>query len=325
MKCIAVVIITSSAFSSLAATVPDRAVSAQGRIEPEGGVVKVAAPYESSAPQVIREVRVRTGDLVKKGQVVAVLDSQPRLQASVEVAKAELSLAESRHSQALTRQKAGEVEAAEAACTAALADLQHAERELKRSANLDSKAAVAQMDIDRWETEVAVKLALVEQRQHTHAALRDTLAKEVLTAAAAIEAAGAGLRRAEAEAACGEVRAPKDACVLKVLLRAGELASSPLMELGDTQTMNVIAEVYETDIRHVKTGSTARISSKALAGDLKGRVTGIGQRVRKRDAFNVDPAARTDGRVIEVAIRLDDPKPVESLTNLEVDVVIESN
>lgn len=303
----------------------DHSVAAQGRIEPEGGVVKVAASYQFSAPQVIHELRVQTGDRVNQGQVLAVLDSQPRLQAAVDLAKAELRLAESRHAQALTRQKAGDVEAAEAASAAARVDFLHAERELKRSTQLDTQAAVARMEIDRWETEVAAKRALLDQRQRTHKALRDNLAAEVVTAAAAMGMARVALRRAEAEAACGEVRAPRDACILKVLLRAGELAATPILELGDTRVMNVIAEVYETDIRHVRPGSTATVRSQALAAELHGKVTQIGQRVRKRDAFNVDPTARTDGRVVEVMIRLDDPKPVEGLTNLEVEVVIGGN
>jgi HlyD family secretion protein len=61
-----------------------------------------------------------------------------------------------------------------------------------------------------------------------------------------------------------------------------------------------------------------------LAAPLTGKVVSIGQRVSKRDAFNVDPEARTDGRIVEVKVRLDDPAPAAGLTNLEVDVVIES-
>jgi HlyD family secretion protein len=306
-----------------AQTQPERArVSANGRIEPAGGVVRLAAPYVLSAPQVITELRVKTGDAVKQGQMLAVLDSRPRLQAALLAAQADLKLAESRHGLAQTRLQSGEVEAAAAAAASAQIDLEHAERELKRSTQLDTQAAVARMDIDRWQTEVSAKRKMFEKMKHTHAALRDTLTAEVSVAAAAVKVAQAGLRSAEAEAAYGEVRAPHDGCVLKSLLRAGELAATPVLEMGDTRTMNVIAEVYETDVRFVKVGAPARITSQALAAPLTGKVVSIGQRVSKRDAFNVDPAARTDGRVVEVTVRLDDAAPVAGLTNLEVDVVI---
>jgi HlyD family secretion protein len=301
-----------------------RSVSAQGRIEPEGGVVKVAASFAFSAPQVITQRPVKTGDVVTKGQVLATLDSHDRLQAAIATARADLKLAECRHTQAQTRQRAGEIEAAAAGVAGAEADLAYAKQELQRSTQLDQQAAVARMEIDKWQTEVAAKGAQLQKMQHTHAAVRDTLAAAVTTAAAAVEAARAAVLRAEAEAAFGEVRAPCDGVVLKALLRAGELAASPILELGDTRTMNVIAEVYETDVRFVKAGAPARITSRSLAAPQTGRVVGIGLRVSKRDAFNVDPAARTDGRIVDVKIRLDDPLPVAGMTNLEVEVVIKS-
>jgi HlyD family secretion protein len=301
-----------------------RAVSAQGRIEPEGGVVKVAAPFVFSAPQVITQRHFKTGDVVTKGQVLATLDSHDRLQAAIAAARADLKVAESRHIQAQTRQRAGEIEAAADAVTGAEADLAYAEHELQRSSQLDQKAAVARMEIDKWQTEVVAKRAQLQKLQHTHAAVRDTLAAEVATAAAAVDAARAAVLRAEAEAAFGEVRAPCDGVVLKALLHAGELATSPILELGDTRTMYVIAEVYETDVRFVKAGAPASVTSQSLAAPQTGKVVGIGLRVSKRDAFNADPSARTDGRIVDVKIRLDDPQPVAGLTNLEVEVIIKS-
>jgi HlyD family secretion protein len=300
-------------------------VSAQGRIEPEGGVVKVAAPYAFSAPQLIVTLPVKTGDKITQGQVLAALDSLPRLQATVARARADLLLAESRRALAQVREQAGEIQAAAAATASAQIELTHAENELKRSTQLDTQAAVAQMDIDKWQKEVNARRVMMQQMQHTHAALRDSLAAEVKTAAAEVTVAQAAVRCAEAEAAYGQVLAPSDGVVLKTLLHAGELAAGPLLELGDTRTMNVITEVYETDARLVQVGMLAHISSQALASPLKGKVIAIGQRVRKRDAFNVDPAARTDGRVVEVKVRLDDPTPVAGMTNLEVEVVIGGN
>ncbi len=300
-------------------------VSAQGRIEPAGGVVRLAAPYVFSAPQIVTELRVKTGDVVQQGQVLAVLDSQPRLQSALQTAQSGLKLAERRLELARTRLQSGEIEAAATATASAQIDLEHAERELKRSSELDTQAAVARMDIDRWQTEVSAKRKLLEKMWHHHSALSKTLTTEAGVAAAAVEVARAELRLAEAEAAYGQVLAPHAGCVLKTLLHAGELAATPLLELGDTRIMNVIAEVYETDVRFVKVGARARITSQALAVPLTGKVVSIGQRVRKRDAFNLDPTTRTDGRVVEVTVRLNDAAPVAGLTNLEVEVVIGGN
>ena len=40
------------------------------------------------------------------------------------------------------------------------------------------------------------------------------------------------------------------------------------------------------------------------------------------DEIGTDPAARKDARIVEVEIRLDDPKAAANLTNLQVDVEI---
>jgi HlyD family secretion protein len=45
----------------------------------------------------------------------------------------------------------------------------------------------------------------------------------------------------------------------------------------------------------------------------------------KNDVLNVDPAARADARVIEVWIDLDDGAAAERLTNLTVDIVIDTS
>ena len=87
--------------------------------------------------------------------------------------------------------------------------------------------------------------------------------------------------------------------------------------------MYAIAEIYETDIRHIRVGQTATVSSAALEKPLSGSVKLIRQKVEKQDEIGTDPAARKDARIIEVKILLDDSAQAASLTNLQVDVVIQ--
>jgi len=46
-------------------------------------------------------------------------------------------------------------------------------------------------------------------------------------------------------------------------------------------------------------------------------------KVRKLDVLDSDPVARTDARVVEVRIKLDDSARSARLSNLQVDVAIE--
>ena len=101
------------------------------------------------------------------------------------------------------------------------------------------------------------------------------------------------------------------------------MGPSGIVDLGRTDKMYAVAEVYETDILHVRTGQRATIKSPALNQTLTGTVEYIGRRVGKLDLLSTDPTARTDARVVEVKVRLDDSKAVAGLTNLQVTVEIE--
>jgi len=86
--------------------------------------------------------------------------------------------------------------------------------------------------------------------------------------------------------------------------------------------MYAVAEVYETDIGKVKVGQKATISSEVFKGEITGTVDRVGLRIAKNDILGTDPAAKTDVRVIEVKIRLNDSSKVSGLTNLQVKVKI---
>lgn len=61
---------------STAPTPPATTVNALGRLEPRGEVIKVSAPSQSMGGSQIIELRVKEGDRVQAGQIVAVLDSR---------------------------------------------------------------------------------------------------------------------------------------------------------------------------------------------------------------------------------------------------------
>jgi HlyD family secretion protein len=88
------------------------------------------------------------------------------------------------------------------------------------------------------------------------------------------------------------VRAPFDVQVIEILARQGERATQGIAEVGRTDRVYAIAEVYETDIGRVKLGQRARVESPALSGPLEGSVDRIGRKVGKLDAIGADPAAR---------------------------------
>ncbi|MGH7340316.1 MAG: efflux RND transporter periplasmic adaptor subunit, partial [Candidatus Rokuibacteriota bacterium] len=106
---------------------PDR-VSALGRLEPEDGLIRVAAPSGTTA--VIGRLFVDDGDRVEKGQLIATLDTLEELEAKVERLEAEVA---------------------------------NARREHGRHRELHSEAAISDSLRDEWETRVRVAEASLRE------------------------------------------------------------------------------------------------------------------------------------------------------------------
>lgn len=151
--------------------------------------------------------------------------------------------------------------------------------------------------------------------------------EDVQAAQAAVESAIATKQKAQVDLNLSYVKAPVSASVLKVHTRQGERINTQngIVELGRTDQMYAIAEVYETDIAKVRNGQRATVTSPVFAGTLEGKVARIGKQIGKKDVLNTDPAADTDARVVEVRIRLnpESSKKVAALTNLQVEVKID--
>jgi HlyD family secretion protein len=279
-----------------------QAVSALGRLEPLHGIIRVSA---SSTPEAIlgglvTELRVEEGDDVRKGDLLAVTDTAAVMEAQVR--EAEVGVTYARR----------EVEAARSNAKEACVRADVAAREAERRTRLREQGVAGEEEAESARGEAEAMKASCASAS-TAVGLSET----------GVEVALAHLALAEAALQRSFVYAPVDGRVIDITTRPGELISEAgILELAQVSRMNAIAEVYETDIRHVKVGQRATVSSPALAGDLEGTVRSIRQKVQKQDEIGTDPAARKDARIVEVTIELDDSGPAAGLTNLQVDVVI---
>jgi HlyD family secretion protein len=327
------------------------AVSALGRLEPEGGVIKVSAPSASASSGFggsrVERVLVKEGATVKANQPLAVLDTYQPLVASAMQAEAQVREAEARLAQVQAGAKQGDINAQRAVVLKTRAELPKAEAELAR---VDAEYQKAKWEYDRFlslfkqgavnEQEVRNrKLTLdttdkqrqqaaqaVEQAKLEIAGASETLesVSEVQQAVAGVQVARANFERSKADLDKAIVRAPVDGQVLKIHSDPGEVVGNDgVVDLGRTNQMYVVAEVDENFINRVKTGQRAKITGFAFPGELTGIVDKVGLQVRKNEVLNTDPVDKTDTRIVEVKIRLDDSSPVAGLTNLQVKVAIE--
>ena len=336
------------------------AVSALGRIEPEGEVIQLSVSSAAEGSKVER-LLVQQGDSVQTGQIIAVLDSyNPRFaalqnaQADVQIAQANLARIKagarqgdiSAQRSAIARLEAelrGQIAAQEAEIARLQADLANARVEYRRYEQLYQDGAISASDRDtrrlRVDT-VAQQLTQAKetlnrtvettqvQREEARAKL-DSIAEvrpvDVQVAQAELTQARAAVKEALAALELTEVRSPMNGQVLTVNVRPGEVVGDRgIVALGQTNQMYVVAEIYETDVDKVRLGQKAVVTGSAFTEELTGEVSEIGLEVRQQDVFESNPLVDTDNKVVEVKIRLDpdSSKRVRSLSNLQVQVVI---
>ena len=279
-----------------------QAVSALGRLEPDGGIIRIAAP---STPQaisgsILAQLHVNEGDYVKKGELLAITDSMQLLQVALDQAETEFELSK----------LAAEAEQSRADEACVLASV--AAREAERRANLLARNLASEEETEQAQGDAEAKAAscTAAQANSRVAESRIDVARTLVT-----------LKQAELQRTF--ITAPFDSRVLDILVQPGEfIGLTGILELGRVDRMYAIAEVYETDIGRVAIGQKAQISSDALAEVLSGQVEFIHLKVAKQDEIGTDPVARKDARIVEVEILLDKPELAASLTNLQVDIVI---
>jgi HlyD family secretion protein len=114
-----------------------------------------------------------------------------------------------------------------------------------------------------------------------------------------VDRAIAARNQAQASFDQSQVRAPAAGEVLDIHTRSGEVVSSDgIIELGQTGQMQAVAEVYQSDIRNIRVGQRAQITSDTIPGELTGTVERIDSQVRRQTIVNTDPSANIDARVI---------------------------
>lgn len=184
--------------------------------------------------------------------------------------------------------------------------VQAAQAELKRL-DLTLKAQLREAQTLTQERNASIRSQL-QTAQAILARIREVRPVKIKEAQAQVNLAQTQKQQAKEALKLTELRSPIAAQVLKIHAHGGEAVDSKIgvMELGQTQRMIAVAEVYESDVDRLKIGQRATISSDggAFAGELPGQVLDIGRQVGRKEVFDSDPAADVDVRVVEVKIVL---------------------
>src|SRR5712692_4130479 len=173
-------------------------VGCLGRIEPGDGIVRVAAPYVAGRPPLVRSLKVREGDMVRKGQLLAELDSRAELEVALRQNVARVAVARSRLAQVRAGPKAADVAAQKAEIAQTEARLEHARDQLRRFTQLSKSGDVTPSELAASENSVRVLEHAVEASRDRLRGLSEVRDSDVAVAQAELDAALADVERARA-------------------------------------------------------------------------------------------------------------------------------
>lgn len=250
------------------------AVGALGRVEPKSRVIRVS--HNAGAEGVnLLSLLAEEGSQTAKGDVLAILADHDKKQADFEAGKANIL--------ALTAKLGSEK-----------INLRFADKEHQRYQALATNSLASRSLIDS-------KTLTFQQSQ---AKIRELQAE--------IATANANLKQLEEELKNTVILAPISGTVVKVHARPGErLNDAGLLEMADLSQLDVVAEVYETDLPRVKVGQNAEIMVPGYKTSYSAVVRELGYQVRKNDLNSTDPLADRDNRIIEVRLTLDDKAVID--------------
>jgi HlyD family secretion protein len=249
-----------------AATSPSPfATIANGKVDIEGGVIEIAARRFG----VTKDVLVREGDVVKKGQILARQEDRDTILA---IDNARATLAQTQSQLVLSQ-----------------VNVHAAQREFERLKKLATTNAIALQQLDQAGDAVATAQAQLGIQQAT------------------IETARTQLAQAEYNEELTNIRAPMDGKIIRRYANPGSGAStlnvSTMFDLEPALPHIIRAEIVESAIPDVHVGQEAQVipetdTGKVVVGHVIRIAATFGGRKLKSDAAN----EASDERVVEVVL-----------------------
>jgi HlyD family secretion protein len=305
-------------------TLEDAGVGALGRVEPASRLRRLGAPGGMNVTRLGR-LLVEEGQEVAKDQLLAELADAP--QKDAQTARAAAALAEAEARLALTRAagRAEERRAQQARLAALRAAEASAAREAERADRLVPSGAGGVAEAERRRFAAIRAAAEAAEAEAELARLQSPRPEDLAVAEAQRDAALAGHRAATAEAELSRIRAPIAGTILQLYAWPGDLLGEDgLLDMADLSAIDVVADVYETDLPRLRLGQLAEVIVPGAPQRLTARLREIGWQVRRTTQAGTDPVAAIDARTVPVRLALD-AEGVALLarrTNMQVQVAI---
>lgn len=255
----------------------------------ETGVTRVKDRFEVSAPVAgsLTRIGLEPGDFVHEGDEItriapaqsALLDERTRAQAEARLAAASSALGQ-----------------ANAQTARAELALRQARQDLERVRGLTASGTYSAQALDD-----AVFAEQLRRQEQASAEFATKVAAEELRSARATLARPSGA----VSGASASVLAPVSGQVLRVHRQSAGVvqAGTPLLEIGNPESIDVVVDLLTTDAVRVKPGTAAVITRWGGEHDLNGRVRRV-----EPSGFTRPSALGVDEQRVNVVITLTDPR-----------------
>lgn len=125
------------------------------------------------------------------------------------------------------------------------------------------------------------------------------------------------------------IKAPGNVRIYKIYSREGESIQNgkPVMDVGESSSMGVLAEVHRIDIRKIRMGQKAVVTVNGIPTiNWTGKVININRQVNIQSIKSDDPAKTVANRVFNVLINLNpaDAKEARDYNYMEVNVLFDN-
>ncbi|MEX2667379.1 efflux RND transporter periplasmic adaptor subunit [Candidatus Uabimicrobium amorphum] len=262
---------------------------------------KVASRYRG----IIQKVNVHIGQRVKKGQILAVIDSpdlgqlrtniatqkklfdnKKKIYSNIKKMLALLTKSNISSSQATEKMKTLEIGLAKSSLLEKLAELELAQSELNRQKEMEKEGVGLKKNLLQTQKRFdSIYTSYVSLLEHTKVSAEIEIIELQGELNNALQNLGTKIKRVSKKPSEYLIRAPFDATIISVKTVKGELVEygKPLFLIADLSSMWVRLDVFEKDLPRLKNGQPVRFKTDSIKDvNFEGKILWLGSEVHDK-------------------------------------------
>ncbi len=292
-----------------AAQAPGQPLIVRGYTDAPAGTARVGA----AAPGFVVDLRVKDGQQVKAGDIVAVMSPHDSYAKHLKILEVRRQLVLKRIDSLRDGPR-----------TADISMFEKTVRGIELSnqlAQIERQSSAKRPEVKQLELEIAQNA--LEREQQRLATMRVVLDADRGLVNGELAMVDAEIEHLKSQLDGSIVRTPIDGVVVQIFARPGEsVAGQGVAKIIDLGQMRVLADVDEVNLDRVRIGGAAEVALRGRNDIYKGRVVRIVPSVNRMRRADPDGGTPMDARVVQVEVELDDARGLPRVIGREVRVTL---